>query len=83
MPVPPCFWHTGFLPLYRISCYLAFASAVAILLNLTASETLLAISLITLLASREKLRLPKIWLPLGLFLAGTALSLVLDRKSVV
>ena len=76
MPVPPCFWHTGFLPLYRISCYLAFASAVAILLNLTASETLLAISLITLLASREKLRLPKIWLPLGLFLAGTALSLV-------
>jgi O-antigen ligase len=64
------------LPLYPIACYLAFASAVAILVNLTASETLLALSLAALLASRATLRLPRIWLPLSLFVAGTVLSLV-------
>ncbi len=68
--------HTGILNLYRVSYYLAFASAVAILLNLTASETLLVLSLLALLASRAKLRLPRIWLPLGLFLVGTLLSLI-------
>jgi putative inorganic carbon (HCO3(-)) transporter len=46
------------------------------LLNLTTSETLLVLSLIALVASRAKLRLPRVWLPLGLFLAGTVLSLV-------
>jgi O-antigen ligase len=68
--------HTGGLPLYRVSCYLAFASAVAILVNLTASEVLLVLSLATLLASRARLRLPRIWLPLGPFLVGTVLSLI-------
>jgi len=63
-------------PLYQISCYLAFASAVAILLNLTASETLLALSLLALVASRARLRLPRVWVPLSLFLAGTVLSLI-------
>src|SRR5881275_1232635 len=61
--------------LYRASFYLAFASAVTILISITASQTLLALSLATLLASRHELRLPRIWLPLALFLAGTLLSL--------
>src|ERR1022692_4166233 len=69
-------WHTGGLPLYRISCNLAFASAVTILWKLSVSETLLILSLVALVASRAKLRLPRICLPLGLFLAGTVLSLV-------
>ena len=35
---------------------------------------ILLLSLAALLASREKLRLPRIWLPLALFLAGTAIA---------
>jgi O-antigen ligase len=62
--------------LYRASFYLAFACAVAILISITASQILLGLTLATLLGSRAKLRLPRIWIPLALFLAGTLLSLV-------
>src|SRR5437016_3806387 len=68
--------------LYRTSCYLAFASAVVILISITASQTLLVLSLGALLASREKLRLPRIGLPLGLFLAGTVLSLIFSPSPI-
>ncbi|HEX4276901.1 MAG TPA: O-antigen ligase family protein [Bryobacteraceae bacterium] len=55
----------------------AFASAVLILISISISQTLLAISLALLLASRRRpLRVPPIWLPLVLFLAGTLLALV-------
>ena len=43
-----------------------------------ASQTLLVLSLAALPASREKLRLPRIWLPLALFIAGTLISLILS-----
>ena len=62
--------------LYRTSFYLTFACAVAILISITASQILLGLSVATLLASRARLRLPRIWLPLALFLAGTLLSLI-------
>jgi putative inorganic carbon (HCO3(-)) transporter len=62
--------------------YLAFASAVTILISITASQTLLVLSLTALLASREKLRLPRIWLPLALFLTGTVLSLIFSPNPV-
>jgi O-antigen ligase len=66
--------------LHRTALYLALASAVAILLSITLSQTLLALSLIALLASRQPLRLPPIRLPLGLFLAGTLLSMAFSPE---
>lgn len=66
--------------LYRVSSYAAFASAIAILMSITVSQILLGISLAMLLASRAKLRLPHIWLPLAFFLGGTLLSLVLSPE---
>jgi putative inorganic carbon (HCO3(-)) transporter len=62
--------------LYRAAFWLAFASAATILISITASQTLLALSLGVLLASRHGLRLPRMWLPLALFLFGTLLALV-------
>ena len=55
--------------------YLAFASAVAILFSIAAYNILFAFSLVALLLSKAPLRLPRIWLPLGLFLAATLVSL--------
>ncbi|HLK68281.1 MAG TPA: O-antigen ligase family protein [Bryobacteraceae bacterium] len=63
-----------------IAFYLAFVSAVVILVNLTASEALLAASLAALLVSRAKLRVPRIWLPLTLFVAGSVLSLIFSPE---
>jgi len=68
--------------LSRASGHLAFASAVSILVSITTSQTLLALALIALLASREKLQLPRIWLPLALFLAGTLISLILSPNPI-
>jgi len=66
--------------LSSIAFYLAFVSAVVILVNLTASEALLAASLAALLVSRAKLRVPRIWLPLTLFVAGSVLSLIFSPE---
>src|SRR5579885_1109879 len=68
--------------LYRASFYLAAASIVTIVISITASQTLLGLALATLLASREKLRIPRVWLPLALFLAGTLLSLIFAAEPV-
>lgn len=70
--------HVSREDLCRTSFYLALASAVAILMSISVSQILLGLSLGALLASRTKLRLPRIWLPLALFLAGTLLSLILS-----
>ncbi len=59
----------------RTARWLAFASAAAIMLGIAPSQILLALSFAALLASGEKLRLPRIWLPLSLFLLGTLISL--------
>ncbi len=66
--------------LYRAACYLAFASAVAILVSITASQTLLGLSIAALLVSGARLRIPRIWLPLTLFLAGTLISLAFSPE---
>src|SRR5258708_37330702 len=55
--------------------YIAFGSAVAILFSIAASQILLALALVALLLSKAPLRLPRIWLPLGLFLLLTLVSL--------
>jgi putative inorganic carbon (HCO3(-)) transporter len=64
--------------LLQCARWLAFASAVSILLGIAPSQILLALSFAALLASGEKLRLPRIKLPLALFMLGTVISLALS-----
>jgi putative inorganic carbon (hco3(-)) transporter len=64
--------------LFRIARWLTFASAVTILFSIAASEILLGLALAALLLSGGRMRLPRIWLPLSLFLLGTLISLALS-----
>src|SRR6202046_3448502 len=64
--------------LLRAARWLTFGSAVSILFSIAISQILLALALVALLLSGERLRLPRIWLPLGLFLLGTLISLALS-----
>ena len=64
--------------LFRTARWLTFGSAVAILVSIAASQILLALALAALLFSGARMRLPRIWLPLGLFLLGTLISLALS-----
>jgi len=66
--------------LFRAAHWATLASAVAILLSIAISQILLGLALVLLLASREKLRLPRIWLPLSLFLLGTLISLAFSPE---
>jgi O-antigen ligase len=62
--------------LSRAARWLTFGSAVSILLSIAVSQILLALALAALLASGDKLRLPRIRLPLALFMLGTVIALV-------
>lgn len=62
--------------LRRTSFYLAFGSAVSILLSIAVSQILLALSLAALLLSGEKLRFPPIRVPLAFFLVITVAALL-------
>ena len=61
--------------LLRSARWLTFASAVSIVFGIAPSQILLALAFAALLASGEKLRLPRIRLPLALFLLGTLIAL--------
>ncbi len=63
---------------FRSARWLTFGSAVAILFSIAASQILLGLALAALLLSGGRMRLPRIWLPLGLFLLGTLISLALS-----
>ena len=63
--------------LVRVAYYVAFGSAVSILFSIAVSQILLGLALAALLPSGQKLRLPRVWIPLGLFLLGTLISLAL------
>ena len=58
----------------RAAAWLTFGSAVSILFSIAASQILLALSLVALLLSGAPLRLPRIKLPLALFLLGTLIA---------
>ena len=62
--------------LSRAARWLTFGSAVSILLSIAISQILLALALAALLASGERLRLPRIKLPLALFMLGTVIALI-------
>lgn len=60
----------------RVALRLAAASAVAVLISIAASQLLLALAFAALLLSGRRLRLPPLWLPLAVFLAGTVVALL-------
>jgi O-antigen ligase len=62
----------------RAAFWLAGGSAVAVVFSIAASQILLGAALIARLFSDLRLRLPPIWLPLGLFMAGTVVSMALS-----
>jgi len=68
--------------LVSIARWLAFGSASLILLGIAPSQIFLALALAALLACGEALRLPRIRLPLLLFLLGTLVSLLLSGNPV-
>lgn len=53
----------------------AGGSTIAILIGIAPSQILLGAAIVALLATRTRWRLPAVWLPLALFLAGTLISL--------
>lgn len=65
-----------------IALYLALACPVAALVSIAASQLLLAVAVVALLFSRLRLRLPPIWLPLAVFIAGTLVSLAVSEQPV-
>jgi len=62
----------------RAAFYLTCGSLISILFSIAVSQILLGLALAALLLSTEKLRFPPIKLPLALFIAGTAISLLLS-----
>jgi O-antigen ligase len=60
--------------LAQAAMWLTFGSAAAILLSIAASQVLLGAAFLALLLSGEPLRLPRIKLPLAIFLAGTIIA---------
>ncbi len=62
------------------AAWLTFGSAVAILLSIAASQILLGLALAALLLSGDPIRLPRIRLALGLFLAGTVVALLFSGE---
>ena len=62
----------------RVAFYFACGSAVAALVSIAVCQILLGAALGTLLVSREPLRLPRIWMPLSVFVGLTLIALVLS-----
>jgi putative inorganic carbon (HCO3(-)) transporter len=65
----------------RAARWLAFASSAAIVIGIAPSQILLGLALAALLLSGEKLRLPPIKLPLGLFLLGTLIAVAFSANA--
>jgi O-antigen ligase len=64
----------------RTALWCAAASSAAALLSIAASQILLGCAIVALLVCRERLRLPRVWIALALFLGGTALALVFSSN---
>jgi O-antigen ligase len=62
----------------RAARWLTLGSAVCVLFSIAGCQILLAMALAALLLSGVRLRLPPVWLPIGLFMLGTVISLGLS-----
>jgi len=60
--------------------YLAFGAAVSGLFSIAVAHSLLALSLVALAATRRRIEVPPIWLPLSFFFAFTAASLFVSGE---
>jgi O-antigen ligase len=58
--------------------YLTGAASVAALISIAASEILLGAALAAMIVTRERWKVPPIWLPIVAFLVGSALSLAVN-----
>jgi putative inorganic carbon (hco3(-)) transporter len=64
--------------MFAAARWLALASAACCIFSIAACQILLAMALAALLLSGARLRMPPIWLPMALFMAGTLISLGLS-----
>jgi len=62
----------------RIALYLTFGSAVAVFFSIAACHILLALSVVVLLVSGARLRMPPVKLPLAIYFVLTVVSLLLS-----
>src|SRR5580658_9150013 len=65
------------MPAFRredLPLYLTGAAAVCCVVSIAALEILMGAALVAMIATRHKWRLPPIWLPFSMFVAGTLLS---------
>jgi putative inorganic carbon (hco3(-)) transporter len=58
-----------------VPIYLVVAAAVTTLVSIRVFEILMAMALVALMVTRQRWRLPPVWLPLSLFLVATLVSL--------
>lgn len=70
----------GALPWRAIARFAAMGSAITILASIPASQILLGIALLCLLAGRVRLPWPRVWVPLGLFVAWFGVSLAFSPE---
>jgi putative inorganic carbon (HCO3(-)) transporter len=68
--------------LYRLSFYLTFVSAVSTLFSIAVSQISMGLALLTLFASRQRLRFPPLKLPLALFFSATVVALLLSPDPI-
>jgi O-antigen ligase len=66
----------------RAAAWLTLGAAVSIILSIWVSQTLMWPAVLALLLSGQKLRLPRIKVPLGLFMLGTLVSLAFSGEIV-
>ncbi len=67
----------------QVAFWSACGSAVSILVSIAVSQSLLGIAIAAFLLSGERIRAPRIWLPLGLFLLGTMISLLASGDPLI
>jgi putative inorganic carbon (HCO3(-)) transporter len=61
---------------HQAAFWSACGSAIAILFSIAASQILMGAAILAILLARDRIRLPRPWLPLSLFLLGTMISLL-------
>jgi len=64
--------------LERAAFWVTFAACVSIVVSIAVSQILMGAAIVLVIASRTRLRLPPVWLPMTLFMTGTVVSWLLS-----